>query len=305
MIADYVLNSILEIIFEVIKYLWNAFLATGMQIFIILGPALILASVMNLVASAVEKSAYKVFGLKIYLYTFGWLGTAVHEIGHAIFCIIFRHKITEMKLFSIDTENKTLGHVNHSYNPNSFYQQVGKFFIGIGPIILGTITIYYLSKYLLGPHIFVSSGTSMIDYNSFTSFNSLLLFFENIFNSGIEILSHIFSLNNFSDWKFYLFLYLAFSIGSSITLSRPDIEGALEGFGVMFTALLLLNIATLWVSGFVTKFFVDTSRLYTSIYPVMIFVILLNVFVSIILLIVSKSVSTVKTNIQSAAKRRK
>jgi hypothetical protein len=32
------------------------------------------------------------------------------------------------------------------------------------------------------------------------------------------------------DWRFYLFLYVAFSVGSSITLSKADVEGAWKGF---------------------------------------------------------------------------
>jgi len=44
------------------------------------------------------------------------------------------------------------------------------------------------------------------------------------------------------DWKFYVFLYLAFSIGSAIRLSPSDLHAAEYGFGVLFANLFLLNL---------------------------------------------------------------
>jgi hypothetical protein len=40
-----------------------------------------------------------------------WLGTLVHEIGHAVMSIIFNHRITEMKLLNTRSESGVLGYV--------------------------------------------------------------------------------------------------------------------------------------------------------------------------------------------------
>ncbi|MCF8275026.1 MAG: hypothetical protein K9I95_14470 [Flavobacteriaceae bacterium] len=302
---DSIVDSLLSLVILILKYLWEALLMTGLQIFILIGPGIILAFIMNFIASLTEKGAYRIMGSKLYLYTFGWLGTAIHEIGHAIFCIIFGHKITEMKLFSIDTYSGTLGHVNHSYNPDSFYQQIGNFFIGIGPILFGSFVIYYLSRYLLGADIFISSKINSIDYTSFSSFESIFVFLKNVFNNTISLLGIIFSLDNFSNWKFYLFLYLAFSIGSSITLSKADIEGASGGFGVLVASLFLLNIATLWATNFFTELFISVSQSYSSFYSVMLFVIILNIIISTLFLILPQSASKTKNTVQAVMNRRK
>ncbi|HSO87315.1 MAG TPA: M50 family metallopeptidase [Draconibacterium sp.] len=81
-------------------YILNAGIATLTQLLVLLGPLIILALIMNFIARKNENLSYKVLGQKIYLYVFGWLGTSVHELGHAIFAIIFAHKVSEIKLFT-------------------------------------------------------------------------------------------------------------------------------------------------------------------------------------------------------------
>src|SRR6185437_12024785 len=75
-------------------------------------------------------------------------GVAIHELGHAFFCLIFRHKIVKMKLFSPQSDG-TLGYVQHSYNPASTYQKFGNFFIGTGPIWFGTLLVYLIARLTL------------------------------------------------------------------------------------------------------------------------------------------------------------
>lgn len=133
---------------NILNYIIHSTQISFFQIAIIFIPLISLAIVMNLLSAYMEKKAYLIFGKKIYLYLFAWLGTFVHECGHALFCIIFRHKIDEIKFFDPSGE-ESLGHVNHSYNRKSFYQTSGNFFIGIGPIILGALTLWFAAYFLI------------------------------------------------------------------------------------------------------------------------------------------------------------
>ena len=103
--------------------------------------------ILYLLARMTRTSFVKSVGVNADMYFTGWLGTPVHEMGHAIFCIPFGHTITEMKLFTPKSDDGSLGYVNHSYNPRNPWHQIGNFFIAFGPIILGSFIIFLLVKY--------------------------------------------------------------------------------------------------------------------------------------------------------------
>jgi hypothetical protein len=133
-----------------LEYLWHGLTVTLMQFLVLLGPGLLLTLVLNIETGFIQNRALKIIGSGWYLGLFGWLGTSVHELSHAIFCFIFGHKIVDIKLFSPDPETGTLGYVEHSYNRRNIYQMIGNFFIGVGPVILGSAVIYLLFYWLLG-----------------------------------------------------------------------------------------------------------------------------------------------------------
>ena len=60
-----------------------------------------LGGLMHLMSNFLRKKFADVFGLKTYIYLTA-PGGVVHESGHALFCLVFLHKILEMKLFSPD-----------------------------------------------------------------------------------------------------------------------------------------------------------------------------------------------------------
>lgn len=80
------------------------------------------------------------------LYIFGIIGVPIHEFSHYIFCLLFRHKVHEVKFFSPNLKTGVLGYVNHSYNPKSIYQRSGQVIIAIAPMIVGTFLISLLTK---------------------------------------------------------------------------------------------------------------------------------------------------------------
>lgn len=162
------------------------------------------------------------FGRKA-IYITGIVGVPIHELSHLIVALLFGHKIKEVKFFQVNNENRTLGYVNHSYNPRNIYHQIGNFFIGVAPIICGSLIIILLLK------IFVPASLE----NTTDLLNA---------NGIFKFLRSIFSLNNFKRPEFYLFLYLVFSICSHISLSKADIKGAFIGVIFIFIILLIFNV---------------------------------------------------------------
>jgi hypothetical protein len=266
-------------------YLWSAVLATLVQLGLFIVPGLILASIMNFEAGFVERRALVTMGRGWYLGLFGWLGTSVHELGHAIFCLIFRHKITKIKLFDPDPRTGTLGYVEHSYNPANIYQLAGNFFIGIGPILLGTAVIYLVGYFLLGLHPFQNTASLQIAEMRIDSWNAIGQLLQNIGTSSFGFLGSIFSWDRFATWQLYVFIYLAFAIGSSITLSPPDIKSTLAGLSVILVLMFIFNLVTVWAGELTSNIFSRTSAYFIVFYAVMFFTLLMNIAVAGLILL--------------------
>jgi len=192
--------------------LYNTLEACFDQILWIWGPLFIIGLALYFVTKLRDKAFAGSIGQKAELFLTGWVGTPVHEMGHATFCVLFRHTITEAKFFSPD-ENGTLGYVKHEYNPKSTYQQIGNFFIGMAPMLFGTVVIYALLGVLLPQY---SDGNWEI--------------FKNFFNA-----------DNLSNWRFWLFLYLSIGIASHMKLSASDLKGATGGFTTLLCLIFLVN----------------------------------------------------------------
>jgi hypothetical protein len=279
-----------EFLYKTWDYLLDAGIATFTQLLILLGPILVLAFIMNFIARKNESLSYKVLGQKIYLYVFGWLGTSVHELGHAIFAIIFAHKVSEIKLFT-PSSGKSLGQVKHSYTKGNPYQTIGNFFIGIGPILLGTLLLWLVTWFLFGLNIFQIAEKHDVVFNSnlFQSFSALKNAAINIGQGVWE--TFIFILANSNWWKLVLFFYLFYAIGSSISLSSSDIKGAFRGFIYFVVLLFFFKIATIWKGDFISGFFSKTSNYFSGFYFLIILSIGLNIGFIVILWLIGLLVS--------------
>jgi hypothetical protein len=269
----------------VLSYLWAAILASLTQIGIFLVPGLVLTLIMNYASTLMQRRALATIGKSWFLGLFGWLGTVIHELGHAFFCLIFRHKITAMKLFDPDPETGTLGYVEHTYDSSNIYQLAGNFFIGIGPILLGTALIYILLFLLLGlnPFNFVTNVDLAMPH--IYSWGILTTIIQTFWTSSTGLISEIFSGNNLSTWQLYVFIYLAFAIGSSITLSPSDIKGTLKGLSVILILVFIFNLATVWAGDLTSNIFKGTLSYFLVFYISMFLILLMDIFVSFVLLL--------------------
>ena len=131
---------------------------------------LFLALILQLVTLSLRRRWYEILGERSWI-ALAAPGTVVHEAGHALFCLIFRHKILEMKLFSPESDG-TLGMVRHSWDPESFYQRAGNFFIGTGPIITGVLVISCCTAWLL-PDVW--NELEMRNFYTFSDFCAALI----------------------------------------------------------------------------------------------------------------------------------
>lgn len=180
----------------------------------------------------------KSFGNKVVMVT-GYIGVPIHELSHAAAALIFRHNITAIKLIQRPDADGVMGYVEHTYDQHSIYQQIGNFFIGIAPILGGIGTIIVLMHFFIPDtyrnFIYIMNKNIHIEaFNKYTIIEML--------NSYMEFLKSIFSINNFKDCYFYIFLFLSICICSHISLSQADIKGATGGFSVIFILFFIFNL---------------------------------------------------------------
>lgn len=79
----------------------------------------------------------------IYRYT-GLLGTPLHELSHALMCLLFRMRIHRIALYAPNALTGTLGFVKFSYRPHSPMHALGRLFQGIAPMITASVLMIML-----------------------------------------------------------------------------------------------------------------------------------------------------------------
>ncbi|MCQ6962300.1 hypothetical protein [Methanolobus chelungpuianus] len=202
------------------------------------GPVLLL----GLLLGSMEKHANKYWGKslgKTALLMTAWIGVPVHETGHLLMCWLFRHKVTKVKLLDLRGKDGTLGYVKHTYNKKSLYQNMGNFFIGIGPLISANIFLI-LSMYMLLPGIFEDITGRMLLFSSSSALGSSGFEYVTGFLTGL--LSGLFSLPNASNVNFWIYVFLSLGIASHMALSTADLKGATKGLPAIFLLLVIGNV---------------------------------------------------------------
>ena len=224
------------------QFAGDVFKNTGLQLLLLLGPVLGLAALMHWVSRLVRDRAYDLLGRGLYMALFGWMGTAAHELGHALMAVLFRHRIEEMKLFTPSPRADSLGHVIHSYNRRSLYQVIGNFFIGIGPILTGTALILAASHFLVPETVSAPFRELRIGDEFFQSAEGVRTACVALRAAGGASARALAAAAPAGQVLFAVFLYVLCGVGSGLTLSREDIRGALPGFAAFCLLLLIVNI---------------------------------------------------------------
>ena len=172
----------------------------------------------------------------------GVIGTPIHELSHAFFCLLFGHRITGIRLWSPKAEDGDLGYVSHSYREGNLWQQIGNFFIGIAPI-LGGSAVLFLLLWLLVPE----TAGMILDAARPAPPSDIAAVPRELLLQAWVVLKSLFSPKNFTRWDFYLYLLLAILIVLHMEISGSDLKSGLWGFSFVATLLLLLDtVLAIW-----------------------------------------------------------
>jgi len=198
---------------------------------VLLLPSILFAVVIHVLERLIQLRMAKRFGWKSVLWT-GWLGTPIHELSHALMCVVFRHRIEEMALFEPDFESGRLGYVRHSYRPGSWFQEIGNVFIGIAPLAGGALALL-LSLRIFFPGAISESIAAAAEQSQLTA---------QVYTIASTILGKVL-FSGLARWETWVFIYLTLCIGSHMAPSWSDYQGAKKG--AILLAIILLTVTFL------------------------------------------------------------
>lgn len=211
---------------------WDFFIYVGKVLLL----TLCVPIVCGLAAWLAERLFVRLSGSGKMLYVSSVIGTPIHELGHALMCLLFGHKITEMKLLLPPNHpSGTLGYVSHSYNRKNPWAVLGNLFIGIGPIFsgLGVMILALMfcfpvqwSAYITNAWGLVTSGTVGVG-EIFDGVVSLLLSMPEAFAACW--------------WQALIGLVIILCVSQHVTLSGADIKGSLAAFPLYVLLLLIFG----------------------------------------------------------------
>ena len=215
-----------------------------MQLFLVCFAQIVLYTlgVMLACGLAVEV-CYRLFFLLIgrragrfFLFMTSWLGTPLHELGHAMMCVLFAHRIEFIRLFPTRAGDAM---VEHSYNKRNPYAAFGNLWIGLGPIFSGLAVIIAV-LYFVYPVSMQAFGASL----------RLLLEGKGQVGDLLPaiggVIRGLFLEQTRVLWVRILSLFVLFSVALHVRVSTADIRGMLIGVpGYMLLSVLLALIAIL------------------------------------------------------------
>ncbi len=216
-----------------IQFLINLFYSTSFELGSIFG----IFFVLGFVLAELEKwtlSLYRrTIGWQGILFT-AWLGTPFHELSHLLMAKLFNHHIIQVAFFKPKEATGELGYVNHSYNPKSIYQNLGNFFIGAAPTLLGVPALGLITYFVL------PGGKELIH----TLFAQPHILF-NPEKSIFTLLAETSTQKNIHTISFWLFFYLSACISCHLAPSKPDRKTMRSGFIMVAFLLVFINLICL------------------------------------------------------------
>ncbi len=259
----------------VLVFTKDLFIATFTQMTSLFAGVFLFGFLIHFISHMTFKSIERAFWSRG-TYFVAWLGTPIHELGHAFFCVIFMHRIVKIQLFKPDPITGTLGYVYHKWNRSNPWQVLGNFFIANGPIILGCFCLFTIFYFLI-PNSSMVWDSIQVKVSQINSNYSIWNYLEVSKASAFIMVRSIFTFNNLSSWRFWVFCYLSICIASNIRLSLQDIRGSLSGFGYLILPFLFINLLGLATGLGHERFFPFTASSLGIVHSLLILALLMTI----------------------------
>lgn len=157
-------------------------------------------------------------GHRFWLLT-SFVGAPVHEMGHALMCLVFAHRIEKIRLVPTRAGAPV---VEHSYNKRNPYAVFGNLWISLGPMLLGIALTLAVLEWVY--------PTSMQAYRTVLG----ALSGEGVLGEGLseavgQFLRGLLHESTRAWWVRLLAVVLLFCLSLHVRLSASDVFGMLRG----------------------------------------------------------------------------
>ncbi len=171
------------------------------------------------------------------------LGTPIHELSHALMCLLFGHKIVKLALWQPADADGTLGYVSHSYNKRNPYHILGNLFIGVGPVLggMGVLTLILFLCFPAALDSYLTSARAAVEGGESTLAQGFTLFFEGL-RLFPDMVSEAMTDDAVPVWARILGVVGLISVSLHIELSPPDIKSALKSLPLYLALVLLCTV---------------------------------------------------------------
>ncbi len=181
---------------------------------------------------------------RFFWFATSWVGTPVHELGHAVMCLLFAHRIERIRLVPTRSGDAM---VEHSYNKRNPYAVFGNLWIGLGPLFSG-LAVMLGVLYLVYP-------ASMQSYHNAVD---LLLVgnapTEQLWLCMWQFICGLLTEQTHSVWVRFISLVVMFALALHVRLSAQDIMGMISGLpGAAFVTAMIALVFTCVGNGVLTR----------------------------------------------------
>lgn len=168
------------------------------------------------------------------------LGTPIHELGHALMCLLFGHRITEMSLWQPRSRDGNLGFVTHAYKKRNPYHVLGNLFIAVGPIFSG-LAVITLALRVGFPAVFTAYTRNAADLATAGEGGFPLV------SEGLRMLPALVEALTAETpdvplWGMIVALVVILAVSQHISLSPADVRGGVTALPLYGILILILTV---------------------------------------------------------------